>query len=257
LVDDIVSKIHYAAAIYADETYWTIDAAAAYIWFHGNEDLAYFQIDTSRAGEVSRRILGEKFDGGLVTDCYSGYAKHTTKLKQKCLAHLRRAAKEWTQLVPATSQAIGFFQAVVAWVGRACALAHGRSRTTKRSAEQKKEIHWLQRELKRLESMPVDHERAERLQKRLQKYHDQWLTFIDYPELHPTNNLAERALRPLVVLRKLTFGNRSPEGARRTGVLMSVVETAKRQGHQMLRFLHQLLQERSEHMVKVLYQPTG
>jgi hypothetical protein len=257
LVEDIVNKIHYAAAIYADESYWRIDAAPAYIWFHGNEDLAYFQIDSSRAGEVSRQILGDKFDGGLITDCYSGYAKHATKLKQKCLAHLRRAAKEWTELVPSTSQAVTFFQAVIDWVRRACELARGRQPRDQWSAEQKKEIDWLRSKLKRLESMPVDHERAERLQKRLQKYHEQWLTFIDHPELQPTNNLAERALRPLVVLRKLTFGNRSPEGARRTGVLMSIVETARRQGHQLLRFLQQLLQERSEHMVKVLYQPTG
>jgi transposase len=257
LADDIVAKLHYAAAVYADESYWTIDAAASYVWFHGNEDLAYFQIDTSRAGRVSREILGEKFDGGLVTDCYSGYAKHATKLKQKCLAHLRRAAKEWTELVPARSQAVGFFHAVVEWVRRACDLARGRPRQNKWSPEQQNEIRWLRTELNRLESMPVDHERAERLQKRLQNYHDQWLTFIDHPELQPTNNLAERALRPLVVLRKLTFGNRSAEGARRTGVLISVVETAKRQGHDLLQFLQQLFQERTQHMIKLLYQPSG
>jgi hypothetical protein len=257
LADDIVAKLHYAAVVCADETYWTIDGASAYIWFHGNEELAYFQIDTSRAGEVSRQILGETFDGGLITDCYSGYAKHTTKLKQKCLAHLRRAAKEWTELVPVTSQAVAFFQAIVEWVRRACDLARERPHRNKWSPKQQNEICWLRRELNRLESMPVDHERAERLQKRLRKYHDQWLTFIDHPELQPTNNLAERALRPLVVLRKLTFGNRSSEGARRTGVLVSVVETAKRQGHQLLRFLQQLFQERSERMVRLLYQPSG
>jgi len=39
----------------------------------------------SRAGEVSRNLLGPYFDGTLVTDCYAGYEAHTAKAKQKCL----------------------------------------------------------------------------------------------------------------------------------------------------------------------------
>lgn len=70
------------------------------------------------------------------------------------------------------------------------------------------EQEWLRTELKRLEQVEVDHLKAATLQERLQTYHDDWLVFLDHPEVPPTNNLAEQALRPLVVLRKLTFGSR-------------------------------------------------
>jgi hypothetical protein len=53
----------------------------------------------------------------------------------------------------------------------------------------------------------------------------------------PTNNLAEQALRAVVILRKLTFGSRTRAGAKRLGLMMTVIETAKRQGRSVLTFL--------------------
>jgi len=85
--------------------------------------------------------------------------------------------------------------------------------------------------------MPTDAERAARLQKRIRRYHDHWLTFLVHPEVAPTNNLAEQALRALVILRKQTFGSRTPAGARRLGTMLTVIETARRQGRSVLRFL--------------------
>ncbi len=55
--------------------------------------------------------------------------------------------------------------------------------------------------------------------------------FIDDPRVPPSNNLAERALRPLVVLRKITFGHRTIAGVNRMAQLMTVAETARRHGH--------------------------
>ena len=61
--------------------------------------------------------------------------------------------------------------------------------------------------------------------------------FLDNERVHPTNNLAERALRPLVVLRKLTYGSRSAAGARRVATMLTVIETSKRHRHSTLDFL--------------------
>ena len=63
---------------------------------------------------------------------------------------------------------------------------------------------------------------------------------VDVPRssgVSPTNNLAEQALRALVILRKLTFGSRTRAGAKRLGTMMTVIETAKRQGKSVLKFL--------------------
>lgn len=69
------------------------------------------------------------------------------------------------------------------------------------------------------------------LQARIVGYHDELLVFVDDPRVPPTNNLAEQALRPLVVLRKITFGHRNQKGGERMAALMSVAETARRHGH--------------------------
>ena len=101
--------------------------------------------------------------------------------------------------------------------------------------------------------MPVDSQRAARLQKRLCRYHDEWLTFLDHPGVSPTNNLAEQALRAIVILRKLTFGSRTRAGAKRLGVMMTVIETAKRQGKNVLKFLLALLTMSSNQARRAMY----
>jgi transposase len=69
----------------------------------------------------------------------------------------------------------------------------------------------------------------------------------------PTNNLAERALRPLVVLRKITFGHRSEAGAHRMAKLMSVAETARRHGHRPSDIYFELLARPPDAVLKRLY----
>ncbi len=71
--------------------------------------------------------------------------------------------------------------------------------------------------------------------------------------MDPTNNLAERALRPLVVLRKLTFGSRSQAGARWVANLLTVIETAKRHGHMSLDFLYNLQTRSPGRTLRYLY----
>ena len=104
-----------------------------------------------------------------------------------------------------------------------------------------------------MEQLPTDSERAARLQKRLRHYHHQWLTFLDHPGVSPTNNLAEQALRAVVILRKLTFGSRTRAGAKRLGTMMTVIETAKRQGKGVLKFLVTLFTLSSNQARRAMY----
>ena len=99
LAEDVVEKLRACDAGHADETHYRIDGQSANVWFHGNEDLAHFQITRTRSGQVSRKILGDDFQGGLITDCYSGYDAHKTRIKQRCLSHLKRSAVDLRQVV--------------------------------------------------------------------------------------------------------------------------------------------------------------
>jgi transposase len=252
LAKDVAEKLRACDSNHADETYYRIDAKPAYIWFHGNESLAHFQMSTTRSGLVSRWILGQDYQGGLVTDCYSGYDRHPTKIKQKCLSHVKRTAADWRKLLPSEAKhSRAFFDAVGHWVKRGC--TWHRKWKGRTGAEKDSEAHWLRQELHRLETMPTDSDRAARLQKRLRRYHNEWLTFLDHPGVSPTNNLAEQALRAVVILRKLTFGSRTRAGAKRLGTMMTVIETAKRQGKSVLKFLATLFTMSSNQAMRAMY----
>ena len=69
-----------------------------------------------------------------------------------------------------------------------------------------------------------------RLAKRLRKHRDGLFTFLDKPEVPFDNNLAERAIRPVVILRKNSQSNHSEHGAATQAVLMSICRTLKRRG---------------------------
>jgi transposase len=236
LAHDVALKLRACDAVHADETYYRIDAQRAYAWFHGNEHLAHFRICGTRSGKISRRILGRDYAGGLVTDCYAGYDRHATKIKQRCLEHLKRTAKNWRKVTPEKAVAARqFFDDVMAWVKRGCRW-YRRWKADDGPAK-KREATWLRREQARLENVPVDSEKAATLQGRLRRYSREWLTFLDHPGVPPTNNLAEQAVRFLVILRKVTFGSRTRDGARRMGMLLTVIQTAKRQGRNLLKFL--------------------
>ena len=252
--DDIGQKIASSdGAVHADETYWTLNGQRAYYWVHGDEKFIHFQFDTSRAGEVSREVLGEHFAGTLVTDCYSGYHAHVAKAKQKCLVHVARRAREWQKLTAEGSTAYQFFEDVKNFVKCGCAFHRHRQAGKLSAAEQEAEKAWLRDELARLEACPLDHSKAITLQQRLVRHHDEWLVFLDDPRVPPTNNLAERALRPLVVLRKTTFGHRTRAGAERMAALMTIQETAKRHGHKATEIYYRLLTEPPNRVLEYLY----
>ena len=67
-------------------------------------------------------------------------------------------------------------------------------------------------------------------------------TFAQVEGLEPTNNAAERALRPAVLRRKRSFGNSSEAGCLYVSRLLSVVQTRKRQGRSVLEYLQQALE---------------
>ena len=70
-----------------------------------------------------------------------------------------------------------------------------------------------------------------RLAKRLEKYWDELLTFLTHPDVAPTNNQAEREIRPAVIMRKVMQGNQSKKGAKTQSILMTVFRTLKRRGY--------------------------
>src|SRR5262249_28001430 len=75
----------------------------------------------------------------------------------------------------------------------------------------------------------------------LWNHFEQWFAFVFDPRVEPTNWKAEQAIRPAVGNRKVWGGNRTAAGTRAQGVLMSVVETCRRQAHSVVDYVSQSL----------------
>ena len=252
LAHDVAKKLRACEANHADETHYRINGKPAYVWFHGNKHLAHFYICGTRSGKISRKILGKDYAGGLVTDCYSGYDRHATTIKQRCVQHLKRTAKDWRKVTAEKAvTSLQFFDDVIAWTKRCCRW-HRRWKADSGPGKNREAV-WLRNEQTRLEDVTLDSKKAMTLQGRIRRYTKEWLTFLDHPGVPPTNNLAEQAVRFLVILRKVTFGSRTRAGARRLGAMMTVIQTAKRQGKNVIRFLVALCTLTSNQAVRAMY----
>jgi len=93
IYEDLREKIRASDVIHADETSWRSDGVGHFVWFAGNENLAFFHIDRHRSAEVAKTIFGEDFNGTLVRDRYAAYNGIGVDW-QVCIAHIITKAKE-------------------------------------------------------------------------------------------------------------------------------------------------------------------
>jgi transposase len=247
LYADVREKIRAAAVVHADETSWRSDGVGHFVWFAGNEQLAFFHIDRHRSGQVAKSIFGEDFEGTLVRDRYAAYNGIGADW-QACLAHILTNAKDIRAehaLLPPPEQdpATGpFCEGVRALCSRLCAagqkLQSGAIPWTGAAKLEKRFATELNTICKQALRFPP----AETLRTYLAGPEQKALfTFLRRPGVPPTNNLAEQSLRHLVIFRKLSFGTRSASGLITHSVLPSLVQTARRQGVHPREFLQTLL----------------
>lgn len=248
LYQELRAMLKSSPRVYADETSWRQDGQGHYVWFGGHERLAVFQITDNRSAESAVQLLGDDFDGTLVTDAYAAYnAVHATR-RQTCWSHLAARSKEILQQIELTTppravpRAVAFCRQLKKFASRLCALGSRLRRKKLTLPKARTMIPKLERELKRFAGQPLDYAPAETLRDRLiNKDPDKLFTFLRVPGVEPTNNHSERSVRFLVIMRKICFGTRSAAGSESHGVLASLLETARRQGRNRIDFLVALL----------------
>ncbi|OIO62204.1 hypothetical protein AUJ69_03370 [Candidatus Woesearchaeota archaeon CG1_02_47_18] len=69
--------------------------------------------------------------------------------------------------------------------------------------------------------------------------------FVTDPGIDPTNNISERELRELVIIRKISNGSRSVRGANATAMLLSVIQTLRLNKQNVLLGLQEILSSTS------------
>jgi len=246
IYDDLREKIRVADWLHADETSWRNDGLGHYVWFAGNEDLAYFHIDRHRSSEVAKAIFGERYEGILVRDRYAAYNGIGSEW-QSCLAHIRTKAKEIKQehdLLPQGDKNIPtdrFCDRVISFCSQACEIASELNcgNVPRQSASDIEKQ--LSRQLSNICKKSLGLKPAETLRTYLIGPEQKSLfAFLRHPGVPPTNNHAEQSLRHMVIFRKLSFGTRSESGIKTHSILPSLVQTARRQGVSPINFFQTL-----------------
>ena len=236
--------IRASGVVHADETGWRTNGKNGYLWTLTTADakspLTLYHVDRSHSGKVIVELLGKAFghDGQtLVSDFYSVYDQFNAS-QQKCLAHLLRELRDTIAKRPELAEH-EFFK-------RCKRLVQDMLKLKKRHGKMKAADYWrrverLEKRLEELSRQQWNDADADRLTRRLSKYRTRLTTFLHKKNVDGTNNAAERAIRPAVVMRKITGGSRSDEGAKAWAILASVMRTAEQQGKNVLETIKTLM----------------
>ena len=165
-------------------------------------------------------ILGKDFGGVLVSDCLAIY-DDATAFQQKCYAHHHKAIRKAKDLHP--HQGEGFLCEVAAMLRAAVALQEQKAELGLETFSDLRQA--LEHKAVQLLEAPRSEPNEEAVRNRLHKQRDHLFTFLDHEGVDATNNLAERQLRPAVIARKISCGNKTPKGAQTWQILTSLAAT--------------------------------
>ena len=252
---DLIEKIRVADLVHADETHWREDGKNCWLWYAGNQSLSVFRIDAHRSSEAAKSLLGDKLDGLLVTDAYAAYnAIDCAGGRQSCLAHILRKNKEIGEelalIEGADARSVQFCQSLRSLLMEACAVV-----VPKKTSARKILADEFRKKLAPICSKPLAFEKAETLRKRLlptSREYPQLFAFIEHGG-PPTNNHAERSLRPLVIFRKVCMGTRSASGSENISIFGSLTQTAALQGAKLIDMFRALFRSSPNHAHDVIF----
>lgn len=226
-VAELKAEVQRSGILHADETGWRQDGENGYIWAFvtpGEQAIRYYEFDSSRSHEVVQRVLDDRFHGHLVIDFYAGYNAYGCR-KQRCWTHFLRdlhelkvkhtdnlAVVQWGEAVRA------LYDEAQEWLGN-----------LPNPSREQREAKYMSLVL-RAHGLGMEHSRDQghpcrALAKRILRHEDELFQFVLVEGLAATNNLAERSIRPLVVVRKISGGSRSPSGTKTRMALATLFGT--------------------------------
>jgi len=235
-VDEARQYVQSQPVVNTDETGWREANQRAWLWVAATQLVTVFLIRLSRGGQVVKELLGEAFQGVVGSDRWSAYNWLAPLLRQLCWAHLRR---DFQAFVERGGQSQGIGEALLTQVDlmfqwwyevREGAL----NRTT--FQERMQPVQQQVGELLRQGAACAHHKTAGTCRDILKREEALW-TFVRVEGIEPTNNLAERQIRPNVLWRNRSFGTQSKGGSRFAEHIMTVVATLKQQDRNVLSYL--------------------
>ena len=228
---ELRAAVAQAPVTYTDDTGWRIHGQGAHLMAFDTEQATVYQIRNQHRNEEVRELIPSNYAGVMVTDRGKSYdADELSDVdQQKCLDHLKRNIDEVLETKTGRARSFGLKlkkilgDARQLWRNeRAGKAKHFRARAEK--LQQKLTYHLRHRGLKDADN--------QRLLDGIGLQHDagRILQFLRNPAVEPTNNRAERAVRPAVIARKLSHGSKNNRGAEAYAGFTSVIQTALKRG---------------------------
>jgi transposase len=239
---ELCERLPGEAVLNVDETGHKENREKFWTWCFRARLYTLFRIDPSRGSEVLVEILGTEFNGVLGCDYFSAYRKYMRKFNvrvQFCLAHLIREVKFLLTLPGRADQTYG--QRLREALRGLFAVIHRRATMGAAAFRQALAAAWAQ-VLGAATTRVPDTKHAQNLAKRFRKHGAAYFRFITTPGIEPTNNLAEQAMRFVVIDRRITQGTRSAKGRRWCERIWTVIATCAQQGRTAFQFLLESVQ---------------
>jgi len=231
---ELIGTIRGSPAVNADETSWWVGGPGWWLWVFTTPNTTVYRVDSTRASTVVIETLGDDYAGVLGSDCLASYDPIDCR-KHKCISHHLQAIKKaramprqetmdyldaWRAVFKAV---IVLHKLAVADAVDAADLAAGRAH--------------LESTVDALLARPLTQLGDIRVRNRLAKRRAHLLTCLYDLHADPTNNAAERSLRPAVIARKVSCGNKTDRGRRTWEILASLGATMHQRGVEFIDYL--------------------
>jgi len=232
---ELHERIRTSDAVYADETSWYVGCPGYWLWVFTTPTSTVYRIAGSRGHPVAAKVLGRDFAGVLVSDSAKVYDAFPGP-QHKCIAHHLRNLEQ-RRYYPG-QRSPHYLEAWELLWKDVLELTHARQQLAGNEfAARRAQLESRADSL--LQAQPAEPgDRKFRTRMNNARKH---LFGCLYHDVDPTNNRAERALRPAVVARKISCGNKTERGSRATEILLSLITTAHQQARDFLADLTQTL----------------
>jgi transposase len=240
MYDDLLARLPGESRVNADETGHKEKGKPLWTWCFRAELYTLFKIDTSRGSDVLIEVLGKEFDGVLGCDYFSAYRKYMKDFSitiQFCMAHLIRDVKFLTTLPDAVTRAYG--KRLLAKLRRLFQVIHHRESMTPEQFQ--RALERARRRLVEVGKRAPQRSEAQNMADRFRLHGKAYFQFITTPGVEPTNNLAEQAMRFVVIDRLITQGTRSERGRRWCERIWTAIATCAQQGRSVYEYLRETI----------------
>ena len=219
-----------------DETGWKQAGERRWLWVAVTCLCTLFVVAKHRSAAVLQSLLGEAYDGVVSSDRYRAYLSIPVERRQVCWAHLKRDLTAFTERGGEVgawgTEAVGVVEKVFAAWYR---FREGETDRARLQAEMAPLRAKMQGLWERGTTLPSWMARA--LCNDVRKLEPALWTFVAVEGVEPTNNAAERALRPAVLWRKGCFGADSAAGNAFVAKILTVTATCRQQQRDLLAYL--------------------